>query len=289
MSYLSKAAKPKSTPPIITIVGAPGAGKTSLAGMFPKPIFIQAEEAGTVFENWDEEVQPVMLPELPSPSRNGSGQMVSAKDTLMAQLRELATADHDFKTLVVDSSTTLNRMLEKEIALRDNVGNVADASGGYHKGFIEVASWHAELVDACKIVARRKGMAIVFLAHIGVEKIKNSPTEASEYSVYGLDMYRRSAQVYVSQSDAVVYIKKEEFITGAETNRKGQTTKYGRNMQTGQRVLITSSDGLVGYVDAKNRYGMPNEIPLAMGENPLLQYIKHFNQEANTVTEEQQS
>jgi hypothetical protein len=84
----------------------------------------------------------------------------------------------------------------------------------------------------------------------------------------------------------VVYIKKEEFITGAETNRKGQTTKYGRNMQTGQRVLITSSDGLVGYVDAKNRYGMPNEIPLAMGENPLLQYIKHFNQEINTVTEE---
>ena len=95
-------------------------------------------------------------------------------------------------------------------------------------------------------------------------------------------MHRKSAQVYVANSDAVIYIKQEEFITGAETNRKGQTTKYGRSMQTGQRVLVTSGDGLIGYVDAKNRYGMDNEIPLNLGENPILQYIKHFNKTNET-------
>ena len=282
MSFLAQAKKPKSSPPMIVLVGSPGAGKTSLAGMFPKPVFIQAEEAGTVFENWDEDVQPLMMPELPTPARNAQGQLVSTKDTLMAQLRELATADHDFETLVIDSISALNRLLEKEIALRDNVGNVADAAGGYHKGYIEVASWHAEIVSACQVVAKRKNMAVVFLSHIGVQKIKNSPTEASEYAVYSLDMHRGSAQVYVTNADSVVYIKQEEFITGAETNRKGQTTKFGRNMQTGQRVLITSGDGLIGYVDAKNRYGMDNEIPLPLGENPLLKYIKHFNKTNET-------
>ena len=282
MSFLAQAKKPASNPPMIVLVGSPGAGKTSLAGVFPDPVFIQAEDAGTVFENWDEDVQPLMLPVLPTPSRNNQGQLVSAKDTLLAQLRELATADHGYKTLVIDSISSLNRLLEKEIAVRDNVGNVADAAGGYHKGYIETAAWHAEILNACKVVSKMKKMAVVFLSHVGVEKIKNSPTEASEYTVYSLDMHRKSAQVYVANSDAVIYIKQEEFITGAETNRKGQTTKYGRSMQTGQRVLVTSGDGLIGYVDAKNRYGMDNEIPLNLGENPILQYIKHFNKTNET-------
>lgn len=76
----------------------------------------------------------------------------------------------------------------------------------------------------------------------------------------------------------MLYIKKEELVTGQETNKRGQTTKYGRVTQTGRRTIITTGDGLVGYVTAKNRYGMPPEIELPMGENPILQYIKFYSQ-----------
>ena len=279
MSFLEQAKKPKSEAPIITIVGSPGVGKTSMAGLFPNPIFIQAEDAGTVFENWDEDVQPTLLPVLPKSAKDAAGNMtVSTKDTLLAQMRELATVEHDFKTLVVDSITALNVKFESEIAMRDSVGNVADAAGGYHKGYIEVAQWHSDFVYACDILRKRKGMAVVLLAHVGVHKVKNRPDEAAEYTVYSLDMHRASAERYISNSDAVLYIKKEEFVSGTETNRKGQVTKYGRAMQTGERVLITSGDGLTGFVSAKNRYQMPVEIPLPLGQNPVLQYIKHFNQ-----------
>lgn len=281
MSYLEQAKKPSSEAPMITLVGSAGAGKTSLAGMFPDAIFIQAENAGTVFENWDESVQPALMPRLPDARTDAAGNMVaSVRQTITDQLRELATADHPFKTVVIDTITALNVKFEQEIALRDGVTNVADAAGGYHKGYIEIAQWHDQLVSNCEKLKRLKGMTIVFLAHSGIEKIKNRPDEASEYAVYGLGMHRASAERYISNSDAVIYIKKEEFVTGAETNRKGQTTKYGRAMQTGDRVLITSGDGLLGYVAAKNRYGMPAEMPCPMGENPLLQYIKHFNKTA---------
>lgn len=279
MSFLAQAVKPAQQPkaPIITVIGSPGAGKTSFAGTFPNPIFIQAEDAGTVFESWSNEVQPTMLPILPKATKQ-----VSTFDTLIAQLRELATAEHDFKSLVVDSITALNSKLEHELCVKYDVATVADAAGGYHKGFLELASKHAEFMSACEVLRNRKGMTIVLLGHTGVQKIKNSPDQGAEYSVYSLDMHQASASVFISNSDAVFYIKKEEFITGAETNRKGQTTKYGRSMQTGQRLLVTSGDGLLGYVSAKSRYPMPSEIPLPLGENPVQAYIPFFNQTKTT-------
>lgn len=280
MSYLAQAAKPAAKPaaPIITVIGSPGSGKTSFAGTFPKAIFIQAENAGTVFESWDESVQPTMLPVLPKPAQG-----VSTFDTLIGQLRELATVDHDFETLVVDSITALNLKIEAELCIKYDVATVADAAGGFHKGYTESASKHAEFVAACEILRKRKNMTIVLLGHSGVQKIKNSPDQASEYTVHSLDMHQASASVYINNSDAVFYIKKEELITGAETNKKGQTTKFGRAMQSGHRILVTSGDGLLGYVSAKSRYPTPSEIPLPLGENPALQYIPFFNQNKEEV------
>jgi len=57
-------------------------------------------------------------------------------------------------------------------------------------------------------------------------------------------------------------------------------------MQTGERVLITSGDGLLGYVSAKSRYPTPSEIPLPIGTNPLLPYIAFYNQGAQSASEE---
>jgi len=284
MSFLAKAAKPGANPapPIITIVSTPGAGKSTLAGVFPGALFVQAESAGTVFETWDADAQPTMLPVLPKAAKDDAGNVTQSPfNVLMDQLREVATAEHDFKTLVIDSVTALSRKLEHEIALTDDVATVADAAGGFHKGYTQLAGMHAEIIYACEMIRKRKNMAVVFLAHSGVVKVKNRPDEGAEYTVYSLDMHKDSAQAYISNSDAVVYIKKEEFIQGAESNRKGQTTKFGRAMQTGERVLITSGDGLVGYVAAKSRYPMPVEIPLPQGENPLLQYIPFFQPAAN--------
>lgn len=279
MSYLEKAKKPVAKPPIITIVGSPGTGKTSLGALFPNALILPTEDGTSVFENWDEDIQPAVLPRLPKAAKDGSGNMTrSSYATLISIVDELITSDHEYKTFVVDSITTLDGLFGHEISLRDDVGTVADASGGFHKGFAEVASWHADFIYKCEQLRAVKGMAIVFLAHTGVKKIRNRPDAAADYSVFSLDMDNQALSVYVSQSDAVLYLEKEEFVTGQETNRKGQTTKFGRVTQTGLRKLITTGDGMVGYVNAKNRYSMPAEIQVELGTNPITQYIKFFNQ-----------
>lgn len=264
--------KPKSKPPIITIVASPGVGKTSLGGLFPDAVFMQAEDSETVFSSWADDVKPDMLPRLPRSTKE-----VSTLSAALDQLRWLATNDHGKKTLIVDSASSLNELFEHELCVRDNVDNVADACGGFHKGFIAVAEMHGKFRSACEILRDRKGMAIVFLSHLGIQKIKSSP-ETDEYSVFTLAMGDKSVPQYVNHADAVLYIKKETFVTGKEVNKKtGQTTKYGKIMDTGDRIIITTSDGRIGYVNAKTRFNdMPAEITLPIGENPLLQYIPFY-------------
>jgi hypothetical protein len=283
LDYLSAAKKPAEmpTPPMITIIGSPGSGKSSLGGLFPDPIFIQAESAKTVFETWHTDVQPTMMPEIPRASKDDAGNIkVSAYEVLREQIKQLATAEHEFKTLVIDSVTALSVKLEQEIMLKYNVAAVADAAGGFSKGYQVLQSMHADLIYWCELLRKRKGMAIIFLAHTGIQKIKTSPDEGGEYSVYTLDMHKASSDLYINNSDAVYYIKKETFITGQQTNKQGQVTKYGRAMQTGERILITTGDGRQGYVSAKCRYSTPAELPLKLGENPILQYIPFFNSTA---------
>lgn len=279
MGILSRASKPKTKPPLITIVGTPGTGKTTLGALFPKAIILPTEDGTAVFENWDDDAQPDVLPRLPKAAKDDAGNMTrSTKDALIAIMDELMSEQHDYQTLVVDSVTTLDALLGHEIALRDGVGTVADASGGFHKGFAEVAKWHAEFIYKCEQLRAVKGMAVVFLAHTGIKKIRNRPDAAADYSVFSLDMDAQALAPYVSQSDAVLYLKKEEFVVGSDQNRKGQTTKYGRVTQTGDRKLITTGDGQVGYINAKNRYGMPAEIDVPYGTNPITQFIKFYNE-----------
>jgi len=280
MSFLSKAAKPKARPPMISIVGSPGTGKTSLGAMFPQSIMLMAEDGASVFENWDDDAKPAVLPRLPKASKDEVGNLRSTRENLLAIMDELISTDHEYKTLVVDSITSLDTLFGHEIALRDGVNTVADASGGFHKGYTEVASWHADFVYKCEQLRAVKKMGIVFLAHTGIKKIRNRPDSAADYSVFSMDMDNQALSIYTSQCDAVLYLVKEEFVQGSETNRKGQTTKYGRLMQTGERKLITTGDGQVGYINAKNRYNMPAEIPVEMGSNPIIKYVKFYNSEA---------
>lgn len=277
MSFLQAAKKPVAKAPMITIVGSPGTGKTTLGALFPDAIFIQTEDGSAVFENWAEDAQPTLLQRIPKAYKEGIEVKNDSKAYVLAMIDELITADHSYKTLVIDSITTLNLLFEHLICVRDDVGTVGEAAGGFHKGYGEVASWHADIIYKCEQLRAVKNMAVIFLAHTGIKKIRNRPDAAADYSVFSMDMPTDSLSVYTSQSDAVLYLRNEELVMGSESNKKGQTTKYGRVTSTGNRQLVTAGDGQTGYVNAKNRYNMPAVLDVPHGENPTLQYIKFFN------------
>jgi len=288
---LTSLTKPLSKPPQITIVAPPGVGKTTLGALFHSPVFIQAERGTATFDTWAEEDKPTVFPMLPEAEANkdiplpdyknakkesfSDRMLVSTKEVLLDQLRSLYAQKHEFKTVVFDTVTSLHTLFEREVCEMYGVESAGDAAGGYQKGFDLVREMHLEVKSACDALCYRKGMTIVFLAHLGVEKIKNSP-DAEEYSIYSMNMHKVSVPVYVNLVDAVLYMRQESFIKGGATDRKGVTTKLNKIIQTGERSLITCSNGHTGYVLAKNRFEFDSEILVPMGENPLLDLIPYF-------------
>ena len=269
---LSLLTKPLTKAPQITIVGLPGVGKSSLGALFPSPVFIQAEDGSSVFDSWPDEMKPVVFPALP---RSDAKTKVSTLEALEEQLFALGKQEHSFKTVVIDSVTSLHSLFEYELCQKYGVDNVGEAAGGYGKGFLEIKEMHARVKAICDRLREKKGMTIIFLAHAGVKKVKGRP-DSDEYTVYSLDMHDASIPNYLALVDAVYYLRQDEFIKGAQTDKKGQTTKFGKVVQTGDRILVTAGDGRIGYVNAKSRYPMDSELPIPIGENPLLELIPYF-------------
>lgn len=267
--------KPGLTAPVITIAGAPGAGKSTLGALFPKALFIQAEELSSVFDDWADADKPYTLPLLPS---HDLATKKSPYDTIMKQLDQIGranTADLDVRTIVVDSVSVLNALLETEVVEKDGADSMGNACGGFHKAYDVVAARHTKIIERAKRVARRHGMAVIFLSHTVARKMRNRP-DAEEYSVWSLDMGEKAAQVYYRLSDAVLFLAVEEFVRGGESSKKGITTKSGKIISTGQRLIVTCPEGKQGFSNAKNRMNLDALIKVPADSNPLLDLIPFY-------------
>ena len=280
MSYMQQAKKPGVQAPILTVSGSAGVGKSTLAGLFPAPYIIQAENATTIYEDWDEDLQPMCGPEIPPPC---AAKGIRPSVVVLDQLRELYTEEHPYKTVVIDSITSMNQLIEREIVeyYRDKDGkmdsNIAEAEGGFAKGFHAVAELHRKVMDAVQHL-RRKGLGIILLSHTGIDKIKNRP-DSEPYTIFTLDMHLYSRVVYIPKSDSVLFMRSREYVTGVEMDRKGRVTKLGKIRATSERYIETASEGTMGVPDAKNRYRLPAQLLVAEGENPLLEYIPFYRQQ----------
>ena len=95
-------------PPRVLIYGPYGIGKTSLAAEFPSPVFLQLEDGtpnGIRPKGWGR----ADLPDF---------------ESVMAALAILYNDDHEFRTLVVDSATEMQKLVFAETCRRgDEKGN----------------------------------------------------------------------------------------------------------------------------------------------------------------------
>lgn len=237
-------------PPRVTLYGPQGCGKTTLASEFPNPIYLQCEE-GTPGD--------IEL--------NSFGQLNSFDDMLQCFVW-LASNEHDFKTVVVDTSDAMEKMIHRFVCESQNPQWSSIEEPGYGKGYVEAESVFIDrFLSSLTWLRTYKRMNVVVLAHSDTAKME--PPGLEPYSKYVMRTHKRVTNALMDWCDIVGFINQRVEIKQTDVGF-GKTAAHA----TGGGSRWLHVEERAAYT-AKNRYGMPPESIVVKGsgfQNLFLPY-----------------
>lgn len=252
---LQQLIQPVAPAPICcTIIAEGGRGKTSLGSLFPAPVWFPVENGLQSVAHTNPQAFPLI---------QNSQQIIDG----LGMMLQHAPGTLPFKTVVIDTISKLNEMIESEVVAMDpkRPAGINQAMGGYGNGFSAVALRHGEIKRMCDNVRYHHGMNIVFLCHADIQRIELP--DSDPYDMYAPRLHKKSWVHYVDDVDLVGFIKLKQFTFGEGDRKKA------------------SSDGtllLVSYPVAnnvsKNRYGISEDLIYEKGVNPLTPYVPCLQQ-----------
>lgn len=221
-------------PPRIVLYGIHGIGKSTFAAECPAPIFIQTEsgldalqvEAFELAKDWSD--------------------VCNAVDYL-------STKEHNYKTVVLDSLDWAEKLVFDAVCREKGAKEIAELPFG--RGYAAAESKWKYVLDALTFLNDSKKMLVVLLAHAQVKRFEDPERDA--YDRYELDLNKRAAALVSEWCDILAFAT-------LSTTVKSKDTKFG-----GTITKATSSGDRIVYLeerpahDAKNRYGLPHEMPLS--------------------------
>lgn len=218
--------KPQKT----VIYGPEGIGKTTLAAQFPDPLFIDTE-GGT--EGYD--VARTQAPQ----------SWTALKDLVRA-----VAAERPCGTLVLDTADWAERLLCAELCAKNKWQSMEALN--YGKCWQYALEEFGRLLDLLTDV-RDAGMNVVVTAHATVSKF-DQPDEAASYDRWTMKMYKKDAALLKEWADALLFVNYKTVVemVGEGFNAKGKA-------RGAKRTIFTTHHAAW---DAKNRWGLPDEVPL---------------------------
>jgi len=242
----------RHSPPRLLIYGTEGIGKSSTASQAPNPIFVPTEDG---------------LDQIDCASFPLAGKLADVESALKSLINE----KHDFETVVIDSVDWLERLVWDVLCEQYGVSSIEKVDGGYAKGYTHALThWRKVLADLNTLRTQR-GMCVILLAHAKVEKFEDP--EASAYDRYSPRLHKHVTALITEWADAVLFATRKIITKTEETGfNRERTIAAGLGKDGGERILrCVGSPACV----AKNRYGLPAELPLswpalmqAMDTNP---------------------
>ncbi|REK54047.1 MAG: hypothetical protein C6W55_12465 [Thermobacillus sp.] len=219
----------------VVLYGPEGIGKSSLAARFPNPVFIDTEGSTTELD----------VQRLPKPT---SWEMLKQQVQWVKQQRPSR-----FGTLVIDTIDWAEMLCNDAVCAQHNKKGIEDF--GYGKGYVFAAEEFGRFLNMLSDVIEA-GIHVVLTAHSQIVKFEQ-PDEMGAYDRYQLKLGAktgsRTAALVKEWADIVLFLNYKTFSVAADDS--GRKHKA----QGGARVMYTTHHPAW---DAKNRHGLPDELPL---------------------------
>lgn len=237
----------------VVVYGPEGIGKSTFASKFPDPVFIDTEGSTK-----DMDVARMEAP--------------SSWSMLLEQVRYVKSHPDICRTLVVDTGDWAEMLCSSHVCSNNQKTSIEDF--GYGKGYVYLQEEFGRLLNLLEEVVEDAGINVVITAHAKMRKFEQ-PDELGAYDRWEMKMSKNVAPMVKEWADMVLFCNYKTIVINVD----GQGAQKGKNKaQGGKRVMYTSHHSCW---DAKNRYGLPDELPFEYDQ------IRHII-ETNTVKPEKQ-
>lgn len=250
MALQTKKANP-NRPVRAMIYGLEGVGKSSLGARSDNPIFISPEGGADQLKKADGSLVDEAVG-------------VNSWETLIATVKDLIKEKHDFKTVVLDSADWIEGLAHSKI-IGNSGKTIVTANGGYGSGYRQSQNMHQDLISLLSELRDKRDMNIILTAHAHVKAVKD-PEMMSDYDAFEIKCHELVSALWREWVDALFFVR---FRTFTKTN---EDASKARALSDGTRVVYTEKRPAF---QAKNRYGMPAELPFTLDFwNELMKYAR---------------
>lgn len=215
----------------VVLYGPEGIGKSTFASQFPDPIFIDAE-GGT---------KQLDVRRLPRPT---------SWAMLLDEVAEVRKGNIPCTTLVLDTADWAEALCIQSICAKAKVDGLEGF--GYGKGYVYAKEAFAKLLDELEEVVAG-GRNVVVLAHAMIAKFEQ-PDAVGNYDRWQMKTTKQVAPLLREWCDMLLFANYKTVVekSGSSPNAKNKASG-------GRRVLYTTHHPCW---DAKNRFGLSDELPL---------------------------
>lgn len=220
---------PSKNPPRIGIYGPQKIGKSTFASEAPKPIFLATEQG---LANLD--VPHVVCPDYL---------------TFDIALKSLASQEHDFRTVVIDTVDRLEQLIWKHVCLEQGKKSM-EHIGEYARGYKMTVPYWVNMLESLDVLVTHRRMAVIAICHPLVRPFHAPDSEP--YDRYQLALYDKAGALLRDWLDVLLFANYRTIVTDKESG-KGKIA-HG----TGERFLYTEERPAFW---AGNRYSLPFELP----------------------------
>lgn len=218
----------------VVFYGPEGIGKSTFSSKFPDPVFIDTEGS----------TKKLNVKRLPKPT---SWQMMIDEVKYIIQTKPC-------KTLVIDTADWAERLCTEAVCAQHGKKGVEDF--GYGNGYTYIAEEWGRFLNLLQDVIDIANINVVLNCHAIIRKFEQ-PNEMGAYDRYELKLGKKTtaqtAPLTKEWADMVLFANYKTFSVAVDD--KGKKHKA----QGGQRVMYTTHHPCW---DAKNRDGLPEELPL---------------------------
>ena len=202
-------------PARVVLAGDEKIGKSTFASQFPAPIFIPVRG--------EEGIDALDVARFPVAE--------SFSDVLTA-IGSLAEEDHDYKTVVIDSASTLEPLIWDHVCTEAGVTSIEKVGGGFGKGYVEAVKVWRELMAGLDYL-RDEGMGCVLITHVAVKSFVDPLTDS--YDTYIIDIHSKAQSALLRWSDCILFANSKTF---TKTEKVGMK-EIKKGVMRDERVLYT--------------------------------------------------